>query len=268
MMKTIIESRNLLLRPAAIKDESFIYELFSDDDVRRFYVLSDTDTYSKNIKLFFYFMINSFGYKAFDFVMQLQDGTAVGIMCAEPRTTFYPIAWDVSYAVLPAYRGKGYAVEGLMAFTDFLKQFNIPVAYLDISSQNKASEHVAAKAGYKKNDFSSHVDLKHFEDLDVLYNWEYELISMRDMYFNKGVSAFNEDRYALAVDSFRKAVTEPYSGGPNTDALCYSNMGIASSHGGDYCNAYVYLKKAMQLGLCNDVITRELNWLKENKGIG
>lgn len=189
-------------------------------------------------------------------------------MCAELRTTFYPIAWDVSYAVLPEYRGKGYASEALTVFTGFLKQFSIPVAYLDISSLNPASEHVAAKAGYKKDADSSHIDPKHLEELDVLYNWVYKLHAMRDMYFNNGVNAFYEDRYAVAVSCFKKALAAPYEGGLNTDAQIYSNMGISSSHGGNYEDAYKYLKKAQQLGLYNDVISRELKWLKANAGIG
>ena len=113
----------------------------------------------------------------------------------------------------------------------------------------------------------AHIDPEHPE-LKVLFHWEKKLHSYRDYYFNIGVSAYKQKRYREAENYFMKAIEEEYEGSPNTDALCYSNMGIACSSYGNYEKAFQCLKKAQRLGLTNPSIERELLWLRINQGLG
>ena len=112
----------------------------------------------------------------------------------------------------------------------------------------------------------AHFDPEH-EELDVLYHWEKKLHSQRDDYFSMAISAFRQKQYRDAERLFMNALEEEYEGSPNTDALCYSNMGMACTSYGNYNKAYQCFKKAQSLGLSNPSIERELLWLKTNKGI-
>ena len=76
-----------------------------------------------------------------------------------------------------------------------------------------------------------------------------------------------EQDLETAEQFFQQALNEEYDDGPNTDALCYSNMGMACSSYGNYTKAFLCLKKVQNLGLTNASIERELNWLKVNKGL-
>lgn len=263
-----IQSDRLVLRPISMKDASFIGSLFSHTDVRRFYVLRDD--HAANLNTFTAYMVNNFSHSSLEYIMQLRNGTDIGLIGGELTDRGYGIAiWNVAYAVIPAYRNNGYATEGLKAFTNYIRRFYAQVASLDISSLNKASEHVAMKCGYKKDSGTAHIDPQHLEDLSVLYHWELELHSLRNKFFSAAVQAFRKENYQIAIEMFQYALAEPYEeGNPNTDALCYSNMGMAYSSNGDYYKAYECLTKAQSLGLYNPSIERDLQWLKNNIGIG
>ncbi len=110
-------------------------------------------------------------------------------------------------------------------------------------------------------------DPQHME-LGILFHWEIMLHSGRDRYFSMACSAFQAKDYQAAERLFQKALEQPYEpGSPNTDALCYSNMGIACSSYRNYHKAFQCLKKAQSLGLTNASIERELLWLKNNVGL-
>ena len=152
-----------------------------------------------------------------------------------------------------------------MIVADF-RDYSISSAFLDISTLNVESEKVAEKAGYIKNHVYGHLDPQH-EELDFLFHWEKKLHSQRDIYFVTGITAFNQKDYSKAEVFFTKAIAEKYEGGPNTDALCYSNLGMACSGSHKYGKAFQCLKKAQSLGLTNASIEKELNWLKIYKGL-
>lgn len=83
-----------------------------------------------------------------------------------------------------------------------------------------------------------------------------------------GCQAYEVKDYQVAEKFFLQALEQEYNqGSPNTDALCYSNMGMACSSYGNYQKAFEYLMKAKKLGLSNTSIERELRWLRNNVGI-
>ena len=266
-MDNIVTNR-LHLTLFNIADTGFLKTLFSFADIRKYYVLRHD--HALDITLFANYILNAFQqHKSLNYIVRLQDGTPIGLVGGElyQEHTTGVVAWNVSYAILPSYRRNGYATEAVIAFTEQIKKFNIGKAFLDISDNNEFSKKVAVKAGYKYNKDTAHFDPEHM-DLDILFHWEMMLHSSRDAYFSMACSAFQTKKYREAEDLFQKALECPReAGSPNTNALCYSNMGIACSSYGNYQKAFQCLKKAQSLGLTNASIEKELTWLKNNVGL-
>ena len=261
-----IRTRRLSLTIVNMSDVTFISNLFSYADVRKYYVLRDD--HAKNINLFVNYMVDTIkNGRSLAYIVRLNDGTPIGLVGGEVyRERSGEISWNTSYAIHPSYRRNGYATEALTGFTEFIKQYNIAKSFLDISDDNENSKKVAQKAGYKYNRDTAHVDPQHME-LSVLFHWELMLHSSRNQYFSMGCQAYKSKDYRSAEQFFQQALNEEYDDGPNTDALCYSNMGMACTSYGNYTKAFQCLKKAQSLGLTNASIERELNWLKVNKGL-
>ncbi len=247
-------------------DIEFIKSLFGSEDVRKFYILRED--HSKDLSLFVDYLVNAHrNQTSLNYKIMLLNGTPIGIIGGELQRDFNNnVAWNVSYAILPAYRNRGYATEALCSFTNEISKYSISSAFLDISVLNTYSEKVADNAGYVKNHRVGHIDPKH-EELDVLFHWEKKFHSQRDVYFQMGINAFRSKKYREAEKYFAQALEEEYNGNPNTDALCYSNMGMACSSYGNYNKAFQCLKKAQSLGLTNPSIERELRWLRDNVGL-
>lgn len=266
-METIATSR-LILRPVQQSDLTFIKQLFSDSEVKKYYILR-VDL-ANSIDLFVQYLVQTMQVgSGLEYVVKTKGETPIGIMGGEliNNRGCGPI-WDNSYAILPEYRGMGYATEALVGFTNYIKRFNINTAILDISEYNEASASVARKAGYEKVLGIGNMDHKHPE-LGLRFDWTIQLHSKRDEYFTKATIAFKSKDYRTAESLYQQALEyENTSNGPFTDAYCYSNMGMACSSYGNYMKAYQCLKKAQSLGLNNASIEKELNWLRVNKGVG
>lgn len=260
-----IRTEHLELTPVVACDcYDFIRTLFSDDEVKKFYVL--TSEHAANTDLFVDYIKQNFGRNMFDFILHLKSGEPVGLIGSELfHSTLFgndEVCWNVSYAIMPKQRNMGYATEALLEYMKFLKQYSIPKAYLDISENNVASQKVAERVGFKLNPKSHHIDPKHLE-LGILWHWEYTMFSKRDVFFCEAISHYQMHDYRGAVVLFQQAIEQPYNEGAlNTDALCYSNMGIAYSSCHEYVKAYECLNKALSLGLNNASIQRELSNLK------
>lgn len=261
-------TRRLCLTPIGINDSSFLEALFSEKDIRKYYVLRDD--HAQSIKLFTQYLVESTeSQRGLTYVVRLLDSTPIGIVGGEVRRNMTgEIVWNVSYAIHSSYRCIGYATESLIAFTEHIQKYGIEKSVLDISDENEASKRIAQKAGYEYNKNTAHIDPKHME-LGLLFHWEKIVVEFnRDVYFLKACSFYQNKNYQAAERFFQKALEQPQvPGSPNTDALCYSNMGMACSSYGNYEKAFRYLKKAQGLGLTNLSIERELNWLKNNIGL-
>ncbi len=260
--------QSLRLKYEIIKknDLDFMELLFNSDNVRKFYVLRED--HSKDLSLFVDYLVNAHNNQtSITYKIMLLDDTPIGIVGGELQRDFDgDVAWNISYAILSDYRNNGYATEALLAFTNEIRQYAISKAYLDISILNVDSERVAEKSGYIKNHRVGHMDPQH-EELDLLYHWEKKLHSERDVYFQMGINAFRNKDYREAEKCFEQALEEGYNGNPNTDALCYSNIGMACTSYGNYDKAFRCLKKAQSLGLTNPSIEKELRWLRDNVGL-
>ena len=272
-MNARINIENGFLNQVSLSDSDFIHTLFSDKDVRTYYVLRAD--HAENIDAFIRYMIDSMSQQAaLDYIIYNSVGQKVGLISAElirdSRTG--EIMWNIGYAVAPQYRNRGYATNALTGLTDFLlNNFSIQRASLDICEENKESEKVAQKCGYKKPTEPGmrigYMDPEHME-LGMRFKWFKSIGSKRVELFNQAANSFRMKDYSSAISYFQMALKEPYQAGtPFTDAQIYSNMGMAYSSIRQYQQAFTCLKKAQAMGLTNASIERELQWLRNNVGL-
>lgn len=266
----IIDCGICSLHPAQPSNVWVVEELFRHPDVKKFYVLRDD--HAANIRSFCQYIISANIQKtAMNFIIYDNYGHEVGLISAEPmmnRNTNLPM-WNVGYAVLPSERRKGFASAALTGLSNYLLQnYSLPQVMLDISMDNKASEKVAEKSGFKvPYPRAGYIDEQHPE-VGMRFRWFKQLAGQRTMYFNQAVHYYRQKNYVGAINAFRQALNEPYQPGtPYTDAQICSNMGMALSSVGQYREAFNALKKAQQLGLNNPSIEKELLWLRNNQGL-
>lgn len=176
-----IRTKRLVLTTVTIADTVFLKQLFSFADVKKYYVLRED--HMSNIDLFTAYMVDSIkNGQSIEYIVRLTNGTPIGLVGGELyREQTGEISWNTAYAILPSYQRNGYATEALVSFTEYIKQYNIVKAFLDISDNNEASKKVAQNAGYKYNKDTAHFDPKHME-LSVLFHWELMLHSNRDVF--------------------------------------------------------------------------------------
>lgn len=266
----IIDCRICSLHPAQPSNVWVVEDLFRHPDVKKFYVLRDD--HAANIRSFCQYIISAnIQQTSMNFIIYDNYGHEVGLISAEPRmnrNTNLPM-WNVGYAVLPSERRKGYASAAVTGLSNYLLQnYSFPQVMLDISIYNKASEKVAEKCGFKEPyPRAGYIDEQHPE-VGMHFCWFKQLAGQRTMYFNQAVHYYRQKYYIGAINVFRLALNEPYQPGTSyTDAQIYSNIGMALSSVGQYCEAFNALKKAQSMGLNNPSIEKELLWLRNNQGL-
>lgn len=266
-----IEFRNGSLSIVNSYDRNFIHELFRDSEVRRFYVLRDD--HASNIDAFVDYIIDSIHRQVgLDFIINSEYTEKVGLITAElvRNNNTGDLMWNVGYAVLPEFRNLGYASNALNALTNYLlNSFSVQLVSLDICAENKLSEKVATKCGFKKPETGEKIgyfDLEHM-DLVVRFKWYKSISSKRVTYFNQASQAYRMKDYNSSIKLYQSALSEEYpQGTPYTDAQIYANMAMAYSSIYDYETDYKLLMKAKRLGLTNASIEKELTWLRTNCG--
>lgn len=270
-MKERISINNGYLSQVTTSDLQFVKTLFSDRDVKTFYVLRPD--HAADISSFVQYMIDCIARKsALNYIICDVIGQKVGLISAElnREQETGEIFWNVGYAIAPQYRRRGYATNALNGLTEYLlNNFSIQKVSLDISEENNLSKKVAEKCGFRipAGPRMGYYDVNHME-LGMRFKWVKSLSGKRVELFNKAASLFRMKNYAASISYYKLALNEAYvPGTPFTDAQIYSNMGIAYSASRQYQEAFRLLKKAKSMGLNNAVIEKELKWLRDNVGL-
>lgn len=267
MNGNVIPIESGYLKDVEVKDADFIENLFLEPDVDLYYVRRSDH---KDSYAFTQFMVETLreGTGLNDIIYNTQ-GVPVGMISAElKKDRFGDVKWGIGYAVLKRYRCKGYASSAVNVYVDVLKNFWIDVAYLDISIENLASEAVARKCGFKKLEGVGVYDEK-YPEIGSRRLWCKKLHQdERFSCFMRATAAFRAKDYSGAIHFFEESLKKPYmEGSLYTDAQIFSNMGMAYSSMGEYLKAHSFLKKAVDYGLINPSIQKELLWLKNNVGL-
>ena len=264
----IVSIENGFLADISIKDVDFIKSLFDEPNIDFFYV---RQPYHREAFAFTQFMVESQERgRGLNDIIYNEQQMPVGLISAElVPSDSERVRWNIGYAVLPKFRHQGYASGALNAYIYNLQEFSVNTAYLDISVDNKASEEVAKKCGFELRDRAGFMDPEHPE-VGLRRHW-YKSIHLQDdriPFFQRANSAYRNKDYQSAIRIYEEALQVPVTVGSQlTDAQIYSNIGMAYSSLGNYFQAFTNLQKAVQLGLTNPSIQKELSWLRDNIGL-
>ena len=270
-----LQYQNVALRLIEDTQENrdLISRLFQLDDVKRYFTLSDD--LANDMNRFVQYLSNANVQRSgLNFIIEDTRLSPVGIITAEPYQDNMTgeLSWNIGFAVLEAHRNRGYAKGALMGLQDhFAHCSRIETMMLDISSDDKAAESVAKACGYKQKrspygGLVGYYDEKHPE-LGMRTQWEKKIrgTDTRGEAIQKATDAYLRKDYQEAIKWYYAAVEEPYQEGSlATDAIIYSNLGMAYSSIREYKKAYLYLTKAWNLGCQNASVSKELQWLRNH----
>lgn len=274
MLSQKLQYQNISLRQIAdsYDDAAFIASLFRVEDILREYTLRDD--HAANLNAFVSYMADG-NERGTGIYCILEDNlsNSVGFITAEPYRDRMSceIAWNVGFAVLPAYRNHNHASNAIRALQDFLSDYTIKTMVLDIGTNNTPARSVAEACGFEQRKSPT-------GGLVGYYDRELPEVGMRTQWiknihgadpradaFRKAVDAYRARNYQESIRLYYEAVEEPYKeGSPFTDAQIYSNLGMAFSSIREYKKAYKYLTMAWNMGCQNTSVSRELEWLRKN----
>lgn len=277
-MEKRITLGKIYLRTIEDNSESriFIKSLFQEHDIRKYYVLRND--HSQSINLFVTYLSQQNQNKSsLNFIIESESHLPVGLLTAElQKDREGNIMWNVAYAVLSKCRRKGYAYEALLGLLEILKNYNICVISLDINESNIASSNLAKKCGFEilrteTGGKFGFIDPEHI-DLGLRFKWAKNLIdnkSKRDDLNFQAAQAYRNKDYNLSIELYLESLKESMpQGSLYSDGQILSNLGMAYTSIRQYFKAYECLSKALNLGIRNDSVIRELEWLKNNAGLG
>jgi len=166
-----IKTSHLIIREIIQEDLMALYNLLSNEDVMHYsvhgaYSLEQTKEWLSFIIDFY--TKNPVGMWA---VAEKNNNQLIGI-CGLMPLDDNPSQYQIGYRILPAFQGRGYATEAVIAVRNYACNVNISNFVAFVERENKPSIRVAEKIGMKffKNDT--------YKDIPVLvyeYNMENEI---------------------------------------------------------------------------------------------
>ena len=269
-----LQYQNVALRQVSgdSDDKAFISSLFQVSDIKLHFTLRNE--HSANIYSFVEYLAtaNQRG-TGFNCIIESNSLTPVGLLTVEPYRDNMngELAWNIGCAVKPSFRNKGYAKMALQALQNFLSNDSINFMVLDICIDNQYARAVAASCGFEQRKSPTGGLVGYFDqahpELGMRTQWIKEVheADPRADAFKKAIDAHRSKQYREAIAHYCEAAEEPYRASSTfTDALIFSNLGMAYSSIREYKKAYIYLKKAWDLGCQNASVSKELEWLKCN----
>ena len=160
------KTERLCMAPLADKDIPALRELFTDEEVKKTYMLPDfaddaafLRTFSRLKKL----SNEENGYTAGIFLKEELIGLFHKVEMSEDRV-------EVGYAIHPQYWNQGYATETLKAGIDHFFAHGFSEVYAGAFKSNAASMRVMEKAGMKKTKMKASVSYRGKEHPCVYYS--------------------------------------------------------------------------------------------------
>ncbi len=149
----IAETERLLIRESTAEDAAAFQELYADKEVQTF--LEQPPTEKTSGEQFDYeayitqYAQNQYGFYEYGMwtVIEKNSGNAIGRMGLELQTVCDGTEQvSLGYALLPKYRGKGYALEGCLAVLDYCKQCGYATeVFVKIDEKNEKSKKLFQK---------------------------------------------------------------------------------------------------------------------------
>jgi RimJ/RimL family protein N-acetyltransferase len=167
-MKPTLETERLLLREFTLDDTAFIIELLNSPGWIKYIGDRNVKTEKQALAYLHNGPLKSYGQHGFGLSMveKSDDHTPIGMCGIIKRDTLDNP--DIGFAFLPAYNGKGYALEMAKATLAYAKQkLRLPVISAITQADNSRSIRLLEKIGLK---FSQTIIFPGSEEELLLYN--------------------------------------------------------------------------------------------------
>lgn len=152
----LIQTERLLLKEITENDFSALFNLLTNEDVKKTYLVPDFKTEEDFIKMF----------RHLQNLSQKQDSRTAGIFLNEMLIgLFHQVevngkSIEVGYAIHPDYQNKGFATEVLRAGIAYFFEKGFSEVYAGAFKTNLASIKVMEKAGMKKTKMKASVNYR------------------------------------------------------------------------------------------------------------
>lgn len=165
----MIETQRLIIKPLLQEDEGVISELFTDEIVKKTYMLPDFRDSEHLHKYFLRILEISNGSEHYMLGIYLKEtGELTGII-NDTALEKYELA-EVGYALLPRYHNMGYATEALSAMIGYLKEAGYKRIETGAFEDNLASARVMEKCGMKRIEKSEKIQYRGKEHNCIYYS--------------------------------------------------------------------------------------------------
>ena len=165
----MIQTNRLLIKPLSIDDEGVISELFTDEIVKKTYMLPDFRDAEHLHSYFMRILAISEGSEHYMLGIYLKEtGELTGII-NDTVLEKYDLA-ELGYALLPRYHNKGYATEALSAMIGYLKNIGYKKIEAGAFEENLASTRVMEKSGMKRIEKTEKIQYRKKEHNCVYYS--------------------------------------------------------------------------------------------------
>ncbi len=149
---TVCETQRLILREALAEDAPFVFALLNDPDFRRF--IGDRGVDSSDAATAYIADRYQAGYAEHGYgmwiVVEKASGDAIGMSGLVRRDGLD--APDIGYALLPAARGKGYALESARAVLDVSRnRFGLTRLLAITDPENGRSHDLLLRLGFRQD---------------------------------------------------------------------------------------------------------------------
>ena len=151
-----IKTERLQMKPLSEADAPALRELFTNEEVRKTYMVPDFKDENAFLKTFYHLQKLSLD----------EDGYTAGIFLGEELIgLFHKVeingsSMEVGYAIHPSYHNQGYATEALRAGIAYFFEKGFSEVYAGAFKTNLASTRVMEKAGMRKTNMKASVDYR------------------------------------------------------------------------------------------------------------
>ena len=184
----MLVTKRLVIRAFSGDDQEAVIRLFTDDTVKKTYMLPDFTVKEQAIRLFERMRELSFLKDRYVRGVYL-DNTFIGVV---NDTGIEGKKIEVGYAFLPAYYNQGYATEMLQAVIDDLFSKGFEEILAGAFEKNIASQRVMQKAGMKRIDMTEDVEYRGEVHHCVYYAAKRENLSYQDINA-RTIDSWNQD---------------------------------------------------------------------------
>lgn len=164
----MIKTERLILKPLTSDDEKAVSELFTDDTVKKTYLLPDFKDAEHLHNYFNRILALSNGNDRYLLGIYINNGTELVGIINDTGLEKYESA-EIGYALLPRYFNNGYATEAFGGMIKFLKDVGYKKVVAGAFEENKASIRVMEKCGLVPKNESEKLEYRGKEHTVIYY---------------------------------------------------------------------------------------------------